>query len=465
MLLDLDLEDTICALSTPSGEGGIAIIRVCGPRALSIVQRHCPRLRSDPTSHTVHYVDFLSSTNAAIIDDVLVSFFKSGSSYTGDETLEISCHGGIIPCQLIISELLKSGCRPAERGEFTYRAFSNGRIDLVQAENVLELIGSQSATLAHRASKNIHGELSRIYQTLEDDMIWSLAQLEAIIDFSTEDIQFAEYSTLATHLTKLLETVKYLLKSYSYGKVLKDGFHVAIVGEPNAGKSSLLNTLMGEEKAIVTEYAGTTRDVIEGSVLWNGLSIKFFDTAGLREATDPVEKIGIVRTHDVIKKVDLVIWVIDSCQFDLNSHVAPFIAAQAPVVKFFNKVDKLPSTYDRTVFSRQTSTSNAEKESDVCFGHTQSIDGIDQIKNYIQNLTSSQALLENVVVTQSRHIYLLELVKSGVEKAIDLLASSESPDFVAFELQDSIRAVHEILGKEFHEQVIDRVFKEFCLGK
>lgn len=463
-MFDAQAEDTICALSTPPGHGGIAVIRVSGPKSLRITRALCPKLPPTLESHTIHYSK-LMDRNGGLIDDPLISFFEHGRSYTGEETVEISCHGGSVVSQLILNELVHHGCRPAEKGEFTYRAFINGRIDLVQAENVLELIDSQSAPAARLAARNLQGELSLMYGRIEDLLVWCLAQLEASIDFSTEDIDYVDLSGVQTRIVEIVSLCQQLISSYHSGKALKDGFNVVILGSPNAGKSSLLNAILGVDRAIVSDVAGTTRDVIEGQTIRNGVLFRLYDTAGIRDSEDKIEQLGVKRAVSSVDNADAIIWVIDPQLSSQSDELFQTLkSSKVPVLIFGNKFDILHESFKSSVTSLSDGVS-AHFNSDTLFGSTRSQSTLQSIGDWLSKVSGYSVYGDHVVVTQARHIHQLETITSACAQVIELLVEQASPEIIAFELQTSVKAIHDILGKEFHEQVIDRIFKEFCLGK
>lgn len=463
-MFDAQAKDTICALSTPPGHGGIAVIRVSGSESLALVRKSCPFLPPELKSHTIHHTRFLDQSGQ-LIDDPLILFFEQGKSYTGEETVEISCHGGSTVSQLILNCLISSGARPAQNGEFTYRAFLNGRLDLVQAESVLELIQANSQPAVARASRNLEGELSKIYRSVEDLLVWSLAQLEASIDFSTEDIDYVDLSGVEARLIQVIEKCQKLVEGYKYGKALREGFNVVILGLPNAGKSSLLNALIQKERAIVTEIAGTTRDIIEAEYSRNGILFRFFDTAGIRETEDRVEKMGVQRALQVIDRADAIIWVVDPSDLSMADSLTQSIAASAaPVLVFSNKSDIILS-HSSSAVSAFVEDCLLHKGYKLERGSTFDAKSLEGLWDWLLDSAGYSVYSDHSVVSQSRHIHLLNEIIQSSQLAIQMTRQSTSPELVAFELQDSVRHIHEILGKEFHEQVIDRIFKEFCLGK
>jgi tRNA modification GTPase len=455
-------DDTICALSTPAGVGGIAVIRVSGNQALGLTKQIARFLPDSPESHRVYFGTVHGIDSDDALDEVLISFFRHGRSFTGEETCEISCHGGTVVSSSILRELVKAGCRMAGRGEFTYRAFMNGRLDLVQAESVLGLIESQSRQSAKVSLRQLKGHLSSDFARIEDDLLWLLAQLEASIDFSTEGIEVIPSQVLLGRTEALIEFVSRLIGTYEKGRLLRDGLQVALVGRPNVGKSSLLNAFLKEDRAIVTPIAGTTRDTVEGRLAFHGVPVTFVDTAGLRETDNEVEIIGIQRSRDAMEKSDLVFYVIDASEDDWNEEFQHFLAESGSHGVFlFNKID-----LDKSA-TRLSAIQEAVQKAGVqaFYVSAKTRDGLAEIESMLESKVRAADSESSNVVTQARHLELLQKISSCLKSAVELIRDDSSPEFIAFELQESIHAIHELLGKEFHEQVIDRIFKEFCLGK
>jgi tRNA modification GTPase len=466
--------DTICALSTPPGVGGIAVIRVSGPRAFQITRALCSFLPNSPESHHIYFGTAYEETPSetakkAAIDEVLVSCFANGRSFTGEETTEISSHGSPVLVANLLKELIKSGARMARPGEFTFRAFMNGRMDLVQAESVLALIESQSKPAAQVALRHLKGGLSKDFALLEDDLVWILAQLEASIDFSTEGIDVIPSEVLTARTERVLGKVTQLLESYEQGQVLRDGLRVAILGRPNVGKSSLLNALVREERAIVTDQAGTTRDLVEGQILLGGQTVTFVDTAGLRITENEIEKIGIQRSLQAMKTADLILYVIETENGLASEDQERLKELPKDTYLVINKSDLfaqlIPSGESGVsqVFEKLRIVDWPIKRAFAVSAKTGL--GLNGILNEIEDHILQDVTDSSNIIVQARHMELLQRIHSCLLKATELIKVDDSPEFIAFELQDAIKAIHELLGKEFHEQVIDRIFKEFCLGK
>jgi tRNA modification GTPase len=455
--------DTICALSTPAGVGGIAVIRVSGDKAALFTRKLCSFLPSTPESHKIYY-GILKSSSGESVDEVLVSYFAHGRSFTGEETTEISCHGGTVLVSSVLKELIASGCRMAEPGEFTYRAFMNGKLDLVQAESVLGLIESQSKQSAKVALRQLQGHLSADFQRIEDDLLWILAMLEASIDFSTEDLEVVSSDELKARARGLQVFIDQLIGSYKQGRILREGLQIALVGKPNAGKSSLLNALLKEERAIVTAEEGTTRDLVEGRLSVGGVPVTFVDTAGLRETQNEAERIGIERSRSAMKNSDFVFVIIDLSSPAWREQLTTFEHQDTPsTIYLLNKAD-LDRSGELKKASHEAAKALGVLDRVYWVSATTRM-GLGDVEARVASIVQTSSSETSNVVTQARHLEQLEKIHSCLEKALHLINKDSSPEFIAFELQEAIRAIHELLGKEFHEQVIDRIFKEFCLGK
>lgn len=469
-------KDTICAVSTPHGVGGISIIRVSGPLTLSFVSKLATFLPTHPESHKIYYGNLLSAESSDGIDEVLVSYFKSGRSFTGEEVIEISCHGSPVICQAILNQLISLGCRAAEPGEFTYRAFMNGKLDLVQAESVLSLIESQSQQAAKLALRQLKGSLSKKLEMIEDEMTWILAHAEASIDFSTEGIKVVDDDVVQVKLSKIEDHLKELVSTFKVGKLLKDGFHIVLTGLPNVGKSSLLNLFLEDERAIVTEIPGTTRDVIHGDTNFKGVKFTFIDTAGLRdETTDIVERIGIQRSYEAHQESDAVFFVYDvekglsaeelqvldtlepQKTYILGNKVDKFkevpnierLQSQMAQSKFFQKIPNIPAFFTRRVFF--VSALDKKARSVV----------LDELIVEVSDLQRENTVL----ISNARHFENLSRALENTTRSKSLVDQGMGSEFLALELKEALIAIQETLGKRFDDQIMDRVFKEFCIGK
>lgn len=468
--------DTICAVSTPHGVGGISVIRISGSKSLSIVSEICAFLPEHPESHKSYFGLLKEFQTGLEIDEVLVAYFKQGRSFTGEEVLEISCHGSPIICHSILTQLVNLGARPADRGEFTYRAFMNGKLDLVQAESVLSLIESQSQQAAKLALRQLKGSVSKKLEDIENDMTWILAHAEAGIDFSTEDIRVVDTTVTLQKLATIEKSLEELVGTFRVGRILKDGFRVVLTGLPNVGKSSLLNGFLEDERAIVTDIPGTTRDVIHGDTSYKGVKFTFLDTAGLRESvSDLVEKIGIEKSKEATGESDFVFFVFDA-EKGLSQEEIQILNGLEPQRTYIlaNKIDKLKvpglpgdirKALDNSEFLQKIPDSEGFFKRRVFF-----VSALDKkmrsevLEELVKEFADLQ--LENtVLISNSRHLENLSRALENTKRTEHLIKEGLGEEFIALELKEALIAIHETLGKRFDDQIMDRVFKEFCIGK
>lgn len=448
-------EDTICALATAHGLGAISVIRVSGPQAVRITRRLAAFLPDKPESHRVYY-GFLRALDAdEPVDEVLIAHFQAGRSFTGEATCEISCHGSETVVNEVLRQLCLAGARPAERGEFTYRAFMHGRLDLVQAESVLALIESRTTRASRLALRQLQGDVSARLKHVLDRVTWVMAHLEANIDFAAEDIVIAADDALVAGVDEALREVGTLLSSYKQGQIIKNGYLIALVGKPNAGKSSLLNALSGEERAIVTPVAGTTRDLVEAQLQIQGVRVTLVDTAGLRTTSDAVEKIGVERGLGRLGDADLVLYVVDGGS-GLDSAECEFFA-------------RIP--WDKTLILVNKSDLGNPSPTDLPPGlgvisvSATTRDGFPELLRELDMRLRRELGEDSTLLSNARHFRGLQTVRESLEKARPLVLQGESPDLIALELQTAVRALYDILGLTYDDQVMDQVFAEFCLGK
>lgn len=467
--------ETICAISSPPGTGGISVLRVSGPHALVITAKCCSFLPAEPTSHHAYFGLFRD--RQAAIDEVLVTYFRHGHSFTGEETTEISCHGSPFITHKILTTLIQSGARLAEPGEFTYRAFMNGKIDLVQAEGVLALIQAQSDRSGRQALRQLRGSLSKSLDQIESDLLWSLARLEVSIDFSAEDVEVVSKPDLVSRVESARLGIYKLIESYKAGRIIRDGLQLVLIGEPNVGKSSLLNLLLDEKRAIVSDVAGTTRDLVEARLLVNGIVVNVTDTAGLRATSDLVESLGIEKSYEAIKDSDVIFFVFDLNHGLSDAELSELSKLDVSKVRLIgNKKDRFRGFLDsarKTVAEQLKTLKNFQKIDDFdsfVKSKLQFVSAYD--RNSYNDLVSMISLEVSLTdfddqshVSQVRHYENLAVTLEIVDRSLLLLERDASAEFVALELKEALILVQETLGKRFDDQVMDRVFKEFCIGK
>ena len=453
-------EDTIVALATPPGIGAIGVIRLSGGAAIEIINSLfvAKNLATKP-SHTLH-VGLIKEEDKAI-DEVVVSLFKSPKSYTGEDVVEISCHGSPYVQQQVLQACIHKGARMAKPGEFTQRAFLNGKLDLTQAEAVADLIASNTAASQKTALYNIRGGFSEILKVLRDELISFSALIELELDFSQEDVEFADRKKFNELVQSAQTTTTELLQSFQLGNVIKNGISVAIIGKPNAGKSTLLNTLLNENRAIVSEIAGTTRDTIEEVLNINGILFRLIDTAGIREhSTDIIELVGIERSLEKMKSADVILYIFDvreitkeellsiSNKLEENNNTLLLIGNKADIISNESAVEKFDDFYNIHFISAKNNT------------------GIDSLKNSLFKLTVNELpSSENVIVTNARHHEALQQVKVSLND-IELGLNNQVPgDLLALDIRRCLHYISEITGDISNEDVLDFIFSKFCIGK
>ncbi len=454
-------DDTIAAISTPLGEGGLAVVRLSGPQSLAVadrsfvpVGRHSVTPSTAPT-HTIQYGRIVRHDR--VVDEVLLAVLRAPRTFTREDMVEISCHGGILPAKLALDTVLANGARLATPGEFTKRAFLNGRIDLAQAEAVADLIHARTELALAAAHEQLSGKLSHRINELRDEMVAVLAHVEAHIDFPEEDIAPDTKEQLLNRLERAVATMDELLRTAQEGQILRRGLRAAIVGRPNVGKSSLLNQLLGHDRAIVSPIPGTTRDTIEETANIRGLPIVFVDTAGLREAGDVIEAEGIRRSRETSARADLILHVLDGAEPwspEDEGFLEECVEKKRIVIR--NKID-LPS---RLALPPTLSLSAVS----VCCVTGQ---GIEDLKDAIKNLVWAGAIQVEMlqVMINSRHQEALQRARLGTEQAIEALRANLTLELAAMDLRLATNAVGEIVGKTTTEDLLDSIFSQFCLGK
>ena len=455
--------DTIAAIATPLGEGGLAVVRVSGAQAFAVADKSFqPAGKSSlkpsaaPT-HTIQYGKIVRDEK--VIDEVLLAVLRAPRTFTREDTVEISCHGGILPAKLVLDTLLANGARLAEPGEFTKRAFLNGRLDLAQAEAVADLIHSRTELALAAANEQLAGKLSQRINELRDEMMKTLAHVEAHIDFPEEDISPDTKEQLLQRLEKAVAFMDELLRTANEGQVLRHGIRAAIVGRPNAGKSSLLNQLLGRDRAIVSPIAGTTRDTIEETANIRGLPVIFIDTAGLREARDEIEVEGIRRSRETLASAEFILHVLDASE-PLTAADEIYLNEFAGKKRIFvlNKID-LPNKLELP--ERVTRHSSLVTVSCV------SGQGIEALKNAVKEMVWSGEIRAEMlqVMINSRHQDALNRARVSAQTTLEALRADLPLELVALDLHIAVNAVGEIVGKTTTEDLLDSIFSQFCLGK
>src|SRR5690554_4622807 len=473
-------QETIVALATPSGAGAVAIIRISGSDAIAVAHEVFRSVKNKDltrqkthTIHLGHIVDPSTSSGQAekVLDQVLVSLFKNPNSYTGEDVVEISCHGSVFIQQQIIQLLLRKGCRMAQPGEFTLRSFLNGKMDLSQAEAVADLINSDNEASHQIAMQQMRGGFSNEIAKLREELLNFASLIELELDFSEEDVEFADRTQFKELLNRIEFVLKRLIDSFAVGNVIKNGIPVAIVGEPNVGKSTLLNALLNEERAIVSDIAGTTRDTIEDELVINGIGFRFIDTAGIRDTKDVVESIGIQKTFEKIEQAQVVLFLVDSSQLTVNNTEKLKVEIekiknkypQKPLVVIINKVDLLSENELENIKS-QLSTVNCQLSTISAKQKT----GIEELKNTLLSFVNTGALRNNeTIVTNTRHYDSLLKALEEIQKVRFGLESGLSADLMAIDIRSAIEHFNSITGQQAigNEELLGNIFSQFCIGK
>jgi tRNA modification GTPase len=462
--------DTIVALATPSGAGAIAVIRLSGNEAINIAEKQFKSVSgkhlSKQKTHTIHLGHIIDGPK--ILDEVLVSIFKNPNSYTGENVVEISCHGSHYIQQEIIQLFLRNGCRMATAGEFTLRAFLNGKLDLSQAEAVADLIASDNEASHQIAMQQMRGGFSSEIAKLREELLNFASLIELELDFAEEDVEFADRTQFKVLIERITFVLKRLIDSFAVGNVIKNGIPVAIVGEPNVGKSTLLNALLNEERAIVSEIAGTTRDTIEDEISIGGIGFRFIDTAGIRDTKDIVESIGIKKTFEKINQAQVVILLLDAkelqvsgLKFQVEIEKIKNQFPQKPLLVIINKVDLLAKN-EVEIIRQKLKTLNLKLETISAKEKT----GIDELKNTLLSFVNTGALRNNdTIVTNSRHYDSLLKAFEDIQKVKHGLDSGLSGDLLAIDIRQALYHFGEITGEITNDDLLGNIFANFCIGK
>lgn len=467
-------KDTIVAIATALSDSGIGIVRVTGDEAIEIVNRifvnkNGKSCLKDYKSHTIHYGFIINcfededDFRKNIVDEVMVALMKAPNSYTKEDTVEINCHGGVLLLQKVLELILKCGARMAEPGEFTKRAFLNGRIDLTKAEAVMDLIHSQNEFALKSSVEQLKGSVSKAINVLREEIIYEIAFIESALD-DPEHISLDGYEEkLQRKVVSILERVQKLIDSADNGKMMKEGINTVIVGKPNAGKSSLLNRMVGEERAIVTDIAGTTRDVLQESIRLHGISLNMIDTAGIRSTEDVVEKIGVERAKEYASKADLILYVVDSSvPLDDSDLEIISVIQDKKVIVLLNKSD-----LETKVSEEELKNLFGNKEMSLVRTSTKENKGMDEFEEIIRDMFFRGRIKANdeVVITNMRHKEALLEAEKSLQMVMNSLKMHMPEDFYSIDLMSAYASLGYIIGEEVDEDLVNEIFTKFCMGK
>ncbi len=443
---------TIAAIATANATGGIGIVRLSGEKSIEIANKIFSLDVTSFKSHTLHLGKIIC--NDKIIDEALVSVFKAPNSYTGEDVVEFNCHGGLRVCKMVLEAVYQNGASPAGPGEFTKRAFLNGKMDLSQAEAVADLISAETDDAVTVAANQLDKRLSNNINSLRDELVASTSHILAMIDFSEEGVEELDYTDLKATLEKINSRISELILTSDSGRIIKDGINTAIIGTPNVGKSSILNTICGEDRAIVTNIEGTTRDVIETQVNIKGCKLNLLDTAGIRESDNQVEQIGVERSKDAIQKADLIFLVLDgSRELEERDMEVINLADKKKTICLINKND-LPEKLDfKDEFLKTVYVS------------AQTGEGFDELYDYIYNMYSVGDISEKIIITNPRHKQSLLNANTLINGILSAMECDTPFDIILGDIEVAISALGEIGGMTVSDEIIDSIFANFCVGK
>ena len=466
-------QETIVALASPSGAGAIAVIRISGTAAVTIAEQVFQSVSgkaiSKQKTHTIHLGHILEE--GKVYDQVLLAVFKNPHSYTGEDVVEISCHGSTYIQQQIIQLLLRKGCKMAQPGEFTLRAFLNGKLDLSQAEAVADLISSDNEASHQIAMQQMRGGFSNEIAKLREELLNFASLIELELDFAEEDVEFADRGQFKELLNRIEFVLKRLIDSFAVGNVIKNGIPVAIVGEPNVGKSTLLNALLNEERAIVSDIAGTTRDTIEDELVIDGIGFRFIDTAGIRETKDVVESIGIKKTFEKIEQAQVVLLLVDGSKLTNESLANVKIEIEKirnqfplkPIVIIINKKDLIAVEMLSNISNQLT---NDDGQPTILYISAKNKEGIDELKNQLMSFVNTGALRNNeTIVTNTRHYDSLLKALEEIQKVRFGMDTNLSSDLMAIDIKQALYYFGEITGEVTNDELLGNIFANFCIGK
>lgn len=448
-------EETIAAIATPPGEGGVAIIRISGKNSLQVAACVFSGPIFQYKSHTAHYGHILNESKE-IVDDVLIMPMLGKRSYTGEDTVEIFCHGGSLITRRVLETVLRAGARHALPGEFTFKAFINGKLDLAQAEAVQELIAAKNERALDAAESQLKGALSEKIRVFQRKLTTIAAILEAWVDFPEEGLEFATMEEIASDLTLVSSELKKLYLTFHDGKMIKDGISLCLVGSPNAGKSSLMNALLEKERAIVSHMPGTTRDVLEDSLYLNGLNFRLLDTAGIRETEESIEQEGIRRSKQAMSEADLILFVLDAAK-GISEEEQQIINVVPPekTIAIWNKIDLENAGSLKINFPHVVEISAKHKL------------GLDSLKQTIDHVIWKKGppSKEEVVLTNVRHKEAIQQAMAGIERVLQGLNDNVSPEFLTMDMRQSLNELGKIIGSNISEDILSEIFSRFCIGK
>ncbi len=452
-------QDTIAAIATPSGQGAIGVIRCSGKEAISTVNILF-RARKDLTnvaSHTAHYGTIRE--NQTVLDEGVATVFRGPHSYTGEDVVELSCHGSPYVLRNVMEALLRQGLRHADAGEFTLRAFLNGKMDLSQAEGVADLIASESATSRDAAIHQLRGGFSAKIQELRERLLNFSSLLELELDFSEEDVEFANRDELQSTLDEIYQTVKNLSDSYQMGNVLKEGVSVVIAGRPNAGKSTLMNALLNDERAIVSDIPGTTRDVVEDTLQLEGVKFRFSDTAGIRTSEDTIERIGVERTMQNLEKAHMVVYI-----FDVETTSAEDVQADLAELKLTKPYFLVANKIDRGLKEEQKA--QLEQLPNLVLASSETQENLNAIRSkLLEVMELNEQSTDKTMVTNLRHYQALNETLEAISDIYTNFQAGISTDFITIDIRRALQAMGEITGEITNDEVLGNIFQKFCIGK
>jgi tRNA modification GTPase len=458
--------DTICALATANGIGALGIIRVSGDDALSVVQKSFPAKKLEKQkSHTIHYGYFVDGEEA--IDEVMLSIFLAPKSFTTENSVEIAFHGSPHIGKRILETLIKNGARMAKAGEFTLRAFINGRIDLSQAEAIADVIASENEASRKVAINQLKGGITNEISFLRTDLLNFVSLIELELDFAEEDVEFADRSALVGLLNKIEVKLNSLIESFQYGNAIKNGTAVAIIGKPNAGKSTLLNALLKEERAIVSNIAGTTRDTIEEILHIKGHAFRLIDTAGLRETMDEIEAIGVKKAKEKVENANILVYLADAGTLDFSEDIEMIKSLLRDDLKLIicaTKIDEvIPNQYESVEDIFRNGISHDFDFIKISAVENQNIQDLkNELSSYVEQLKASE---NNVVITNQRHFEALQKSLDAVHKVKEAISFQISTELLAYELRNALEYLGEISGEVTNDEVLGNIFSKFCIGK